>query len=217
MRIDVDSKQRISSAGTFCLEFYKVLMGTFLTIFVPHACGDRMCSFSHNLYENDDLFHQLAVGTNALCFSAFIYLYVIEIRRENWCITHLDMDTKKPIENLDTEIERYPQFKQRMMTMNKKYENAAIICYFAHAINLIVSISEILGSWPGTPAMAPLVSYVILVTMKLYGSKQTASASLRSERALSAYLSGPRSYNTIDKDHRIFEEQPETVEVEVEN
>ena len=203
MRLDVDTKQRMKGAATFVLEFYKILMGTFLTVFVPHAWEDgRICSFTHNLYENHDVFHQVAVGTNAACFLAFLMMYVIEIRRENWCITYLDIDPTKAIENLDTEIEEYPQFKRQMSLMNHNYKNAVLTCSVAHCTNIGVSMIDIVRNWPGMPALAPLVSYIILVSMKLYNSQGIASSSLKKERAFSAYLSGPKTYNTIDADHK---------------
>ena len=46
----------------------------------------------------------------------------------------------------------------------------------------------------------------MLVTMKLAGARSIAQASLKSERAYSAYLSGPKTYNAIDVDHRLPEE-----------
>tara|TARA_B100001996_G_C18647025_1_gene587826 strand:+ start:596 stop:1354 length:759 start_codon:yes stop_codon:yes gene_type:complete len=206
MRLDVDTKQRMKGAATFMLEFYKILMGTFLTVFVPHACADgRICSFSHNLYENHDSFHQVAVGTNAACFFAFLMMYVIEVRRENWCITYLDIDPSLPIENLDTEIERdaYKPYKRRMATLNQNYQNAVLTCSVAHCTNIGVSMIDIVRNWPGMPALAPLASYIILVSMKLYNSQSIASASLSKERAFSAYLSGPKTYNTIDADYKL--------------
>ena len=205
-RLSDDTRQRMKGAAKFVLEFYKILMGCFLTVFVPHSCGDQMCSFSHNLYGSTDGFHQMAVLTNTLCFLAFLAMYFCEITRENWCITYLDIDATKSNDNLDTAIERYPAFKRRMHALNANYQRSVAICSAAHATNLGVSMVDVLHSWPGAPAIAPLVSYVMLVTMKLAGARSIAQASLKSERAYSAYLSGPKTYNAIDVDHRLPEE-----------
>ena len=38
MIVDQDIVQRIKVAGIFALQFYKVLTGTMLTLFIPQAC-----------------------------------------------------------------------------------------------------------------------------------------------------------------------------------
>ena len=212
MRLSVDSRQRAKGAATFMLEFYKIICGTFLTVFVPHSCGDRICSFSHNLYENVDDAHRVAVFANTVCFLAFLRMYTVEIRRENWCITYLDVDPQKSNENLDTEIERYPDYKRRMGQLNRSYKEAVRTCCFAHAINLLVSLIDVVQSWPGAAAFAPLLSYVILVTAKLFASAGIAKSSLQRERAYSAYLSGPKTFNAIDADYVVKGD----IEVEIE-
>ena len=126
--MDDDTRQRVKGAAKFTLEFYKILMGCFLTVFVPHSCGETMCSFSHNLYGSTDGFHQVAVLTNTLCFLAFLAMYFCEITRENWCITYLDIDATKSNDNLDHAIERYPGFKRRMHALNANYQRSVAIC-----------------------------------------------------------------------------------------
>jgi len=121
---------------------------------------------------------------------------------------YLDIDPSLPIENLDTEIDRkeYKPYKHRMASLNQNYKNAVLTCSVAHCTNIAVSMIDIVRSWPGMPALAPLASYIILVSMKLYNSQSIASASLSKERAFSAYLSGPKTYNTIDADYKLSPE-----------
>ena len=74
--IDQDIVQRIKVMGIFALQFYKVLTGTMLTLFVPQACSQseeitdgsgifnpdrtRICSISDNL-ENDEIYHRFTL------------------------------------------------------------------------------------------------------------------------------------------------------------
>ena len=91
MKVNIDTMQRIKGGGIFMLEFYKILMGTFLTIFVPRDCGDRVCTLTDN-YKDDEIFHRFVFGFNSVCFFIVMILYYTEIKRENWCITYLDID-----------------------------------------------------------------------------------------------------------------------------
>ena len=56
----------------------------------------------------------------------------------------------------------------------------------------------------------------MLVSMKLYSSWGVGSLSIRDERANSAYLKEPKTYNTIDVDFKIQEQvEPLVVESKV--
>lgn len=202
MRIDADTKQRLKSAVTLMAQLYRVVTGCFLTVFVPHSCGNTMCSFSHNLTSTDSL-HQIALLFNVFCFLCFLFLYFAEASREAFAIEYLDIEPSKPNNNLDEAIERYPTLKSRMFALNSRYSRAVSICSAAHAANLGASFIDIWFAWPGSPAIAPLVSYTMLVNTKLIGARTVAKESLSSERMYSAYLTTPRTYNAIDKDHRL--------------
>ena len=67
MRLNTDNKQRLKSLFTFFLEFYKVLMGAYLVVFVPRLCDDGVCSINDNIY-NDDVMHRVALGFNSFAF-----------------------------------------------------------------------------------------------------------------------------------------------------
>ena len=51
--IDVDLVQRIKVGGLFFLQFYKVVTGTLLTLFIPQNCDGNICSLTEN-YENEE-------------------------------------------------------------------------------------------------------------------------------------------------------------------
>lgn len=202
MKIDADTKQRLKSAVTLMAQLYRVVTGCFLTVFVPHSCGDTMCSFSHNLTSTDSL-HQIALLFNVFCFLCFLFLYFAEASREAFAIEYLDIEPSKPNDNLDEAIERYPKLKSRMFALNSRYSRAVSICTVAHTANLGASFIDIWFAWPGSPALAPLISYSMLINTKLIGARTVAKESLTSERMYSAYLTTPRTYNAIDKDHRL--------------
>ena len=58
MKVTTDTKQRIKTLASFSLEFYKVLMGTFLVTFVPQKCDNSVCSLQENIQNTEFLsFH----------------------------------------------------------------------------------------------------------------------------------------------------------------
>ena len=181
MKVSLDNRQRIQSGLTFCLEFYKVLMGSFLILFVPQKCGDHICSARENIQNETACF-----VINIISCLMLIILYIVELRRENWCITFLDIDPKKSNENLDSEIENYPEIKTQMQKINKDYKNWAIACVASQSINIVISTTFIGIHWPGGVAFAPLVGYIILMLTKLYNTYFNSVTSLTKERAFSA-------------------------------
>jgi hypothetical protein len=197
MKITTDSKQRIQSIFTFLLEFYKVVMGSFLTVFVPQECDGHMCT----MYETVQ--NEMACFIfNVVSCLTLVRLYFIELRRENWCIEYLDIDPAKSNDNLDKEIEEYPEFKKIMKTINEKYRRNALICIAFQIVNITMSIVYISFHWAGSVAVTPLIGYIILMCSKLYNTRFISNASLVEERAYSAYLTISRTYNTIDEDHK---------------
>jgi len=199
MKLDVDTKQKIKTTFSFLLECYKVFMGTFLLVFVPVNCDNHECG-PLSLITQGEINERIAIIMNMLSCLMFIVLYGFELNRENWCIKHLDIDDNKPMNNLDAEIENYKEIKDDMSKINKTYKKIIIACSGTQMVNLGISMSYLVERWNGTTTLTPLLSYVLLVMMKLVQSFNIAKLSIKEERAYSAYLSGLKTYNTIDVD-----------------
>jgi len=199
MKLTVDTKQRVQSGLIFILEFYKVLMGSFITLFVPHQCGDHICSINE-IFSHADNFRMFVLVVNFVSCIQLLILYALEIKRENWCITYLDIDPKKPNNNLDTEIEHYPNIKSQMSQINKNYKKFSLICVISQSFNIMVSVVNLGLHWYGSVSLSPLIGYVILMLTKLYNTYFISTASLKKERAYSAYLTISKTYNTIDEE-----------------
>ena len=98
--------------------------------------------------------------------------------------------------------EQYPKIKDEMKIINLKYKKNAMICLVFQGVNIVLSTTFIGIHWPGPVAVAPLLGYIILMCTKLYNTFFISRASLKEERAYSAYLTISKTYNTIDEDHR---------------
>jgi hypothetical protein len=201
MKLTVDNKQRLTTAFLFILESYKIVMGTFLTIFVPQECNQETCTILQNI-QNNTLLHRIATISNLISFIVFIVFYSIELKRENWCIKYLDIDDNKASNNLDTEIELYKDIKSNMNKINKHYKIITNICIGTQIINISISIADILHQFNGISTITPLLSYVILIAIKLIMSFNIAYSSLKDERAYSSFMKISKTYNTIDDDFK---------------
>ena len=202
MKIEQDTKQRITTLLYMMLEIYKIMMGTFLVIFVPQECGEKICGASDNFFKGE-IINTVGNVSNLSTFSAILYLYYIEMKRENWCIKYLDIDHDKSSNNLDIEIEYYPKYKNEMYTLNKKYLNATYLSIFMMITNFIISGFTVYDSYAGTNTATTFLSFFLLVSLKLYNSYNVGHTSVIFEKANSAYLKQLKTYNTIDCDFKI--------------
>lgn len=201
MKLSVDNQQRVMAAAMMALEFYKVTMGTLLTLFVPQQCGSRTCSLYDNATHGGAL-RNTALLSNLSTFAIVLSLYAVEVRREDWCITYLDIDPNKSNNNLDGEIEAYPEIKRSMHKHNRRYLRLFYVALCAIVMNFGVSSASILEDSAELPTVTSLASFLILVCGKLYTAHDVGTRSVTDERAFSAYLTICRTYNTIDADHR---------------
>jgi hypothetical protein len=203
MKITTDTKQRIKSGGIFCLEFYKIIMGTFLATFVPQKCGDHVCSLTENV-ENTEIYHFIANISNLITFVVVLGFYILEMKRENWSITYLDINPKKPNNNLDLEIEDYPKLKKQMHSLNKMYLNMIYACIGFLSINFTISGITIGRDYVGSNTFTSLFSFLLLIASKFSSAVEIGNQSVKKERAFSAYLKTAKTYNTIDEDYKVI-------------
>jgi len=212
MKIDQDFGQRIKVMGIFSLQFYKVLMGTMLTLFVPQACyeeiGDgseernnlQICTLTQN-YENSDIYHQITLSWNTLSFVCFLFCYVLELRRENWAIKYLDIDNDKPDNSLKQIIVLEPKLDKQMDKLNKIYFYGLSITAIIYFINVCLMINILLQDYHSMSTISCFISFVLLVQMKLYNSLSVAYQSVKSDKMMSAFMSEFVSYNVLDSDY----------------
>ena len=212
MKIDQDFGQRIKVMGIFTLQFYKVLMGTMLSLFVPQACyeeiGDgseernnlQICTLTQN-YENSDIYHQITLSWNTLSFVCFVFCYVLELRRENWAIKFLDIDNDKPDNSLKQIIILEPKLDKQMDKLNKIYFYGLSITAIIYFINVCLMINILLQDYHSMSTISCFISFVLLVQMKLYNSLSIAYQSVKSDKMMSAFMSEFVSYNVLDSDY----------------
>ena len=201
MKLSEDNQQKLTTSAIMTLEFYKIMMATFLVLFVPQKCGDNVCTISEN-FNNDDTLHFSALVSNFFTFLFVLYFYRMELKRENWCIHYLDIDPALPNNNLDEEIEAYPEYKDEMRTLNKNYLQSLYLASSTILANFGFSSVVIAYNYEGVNSITATVSYLLLIGEKLYSSYTVGIHSVEDERAFSAYMKISRTFNTIDADFK---------------
>ena len=215
--IDQDIVQRIKVICIFLLQFYKVLMGTMMTLFVPQACKsisdgsenniiigetNRICTIREN-FENNEIYHQLTLYWNSISFFCFICIYILELKRESWAIKFLDIDNNKPDNSLKEIIIQEPKLDKYMDKLNKYYFYGLSVTAFVYMINVLLMINILYQDYHSMSTISCFISFTLLVQMKLYNSLSVAYYSVKDDKMMSAFMSEFVSFNVLDNDYLI--------------
>ena len=216
MKMDVDTKERLKIIMIFLLQSYKVAMGSMLVLFVPQECDNNsVCSLTDNLTKTDAL-HVTTLFFNFVSLVSFILCYNSELKRENWCVKHLDIDKNHGDNNLALVLNQKPEFKIALDTINNRYYILALNAAGVYIINLILSSIVLFNNSAGSSTLTSYLGFVILIVMKLYNSVYISVDSKKNARAYSAYMTEFQSFNVIDVDHRGPENGIEITEINIE-
>jgi len=197
-KMDNDTKERIRVAMLFLLEAYKVLMGTFLCVTVPHSCEkDEDCSMM-DTFRSIRGYGMLTVSVNAATFFAICFLYVIELMRENFMIQFFDIDSSFSDLHLKDVIT--PPIQRKLLAWNELYWKAAATSTSLVTANIALSCVYLGQNYQGTSTLTSVLSFSILVLMKLWRSFNMARKDHHAVRARSAYMTEYTSFNVLDKD-----------------
>ena len=227
MRVDQDLKERLKIGALWLFQSYKVIMGSLLLLFVPQKCEElveysgssdgeyesAICSVSDNLNKKDDLFHDITLGFNFLCVGLFLITYIVELRRENWCVKNLDINHDFPDNHLDDIIDQKPELKMELRKKNARYFKITAVTSSAYMINLLLSSIIIYNNYVGIQAVTSYTSYVALILLKIYNSLFISYTSLHNDKALSGYITEFSSFNVFDED-LIVQDDPKEEKLE---
>ena len=116
-----------------------------LLIFVPRKCGDGVCTVQQNLV-TDDMFNKAALGFNYASIGFFLLTYLIELRRENFCVHNFDIDHDVGDNNLAIILKEKPKLLDSLHYHNRLYSNITKATFFVYLINFILLSSNSLLS-----------------------------------------------------------------------
>ena len=224
MKVNNDFREKIKTIGLFGVQFYKIIMGTMLTIFVPQKCAhitidnnstdltisdsiSKLCSFDENIESMDNL----TFGFNSWTAFMFILLYTVEIKREYWLIKVFDIDHDKPDNNLEiifadanagtvVSEDKLTIIKNRLTKYNDIYLGISLITTVFFVINNLVAMNILYDRNYGSASLNTFISFVMLIMIKLYHSNMIAYQSRKDHKALSSFMTEFSSFNVIDED-----------------
>ena len=198
-----DTKQKIQTTLLLFLEFYRVLMGVFLIIFIPQKCGEEICSFSENL-KNSDGIKYVSLYFNLITFISFFFLYAIEYRREHLLIDYLEVNKFKSTDNesVGVYLDELPiEKREQLWKKDYQYKCAGLVGIFIFIINIIVSVYSIYQDYLGSKTLTVLGTNFLFIAMKLVDVYNTVSTPRNV--FLSAYMKKKIQFNDVDPDMKI--------------
>lgn len=211
MKIDSDNKERLRVALSFLLEIYKVGTGSLLSVFVVHSCDGEdaasnstavttppECGVSDSFYPSTRL-GAAALAMNATSLAAVCVLYTVELLRENWMISTLDISKEHADNYLDDVAP--PAVLSRLRMWNNRYWKSACAAGCLAVCNVVVSGIFLGNHFRGSSTVTAGLSFTLLVAMKLWGSFSRARKDNRNKSASSAYLTENASFNVLDPDY----------------
>jgi hypothetical protein len=221
MKISQDTSQKFLVAALLALDLYRILIGSFYTVFVPQSCRDKIegvpdelvttyhtCTLKDNVTDLT-LLNKAALGINAVTALITLVGFALEYRRERWMISHLEVDSKKADDNLIHEIDAYPKMKKSFLKKNKDYHRVFIVISAVSILNAIVSAVLIADYFDGLKTVTTFLTNSLLIGARTAKSIQISIRCDKQMKALSPYLSEPTSFNTIDPQYLLEDKKPE--------
>ena len=165
---DQDFKQKMGMYSSFIMEFYRVLMGSFLTIFVPQKCGDHICTMNDNMITSNDM-KNVVFAINATTFAIFLHMYYAEMKRENKMITylHVNPELARDDKAVGEALIKLPEKKRvDILRLDKYYQMSGRCAMGFYLINVITSSVSILNQDLDDKTLTVLLTNAIFMALK---------------------------------------------------
>jgi hypothetical protein len=178
-----DFNQKAGVTITVLLELYRVLIASFLILFVPQTCGDHICSISENAQTGADP------------------MYFAEIKREGKLIAYLDVNPKCKTDNdsVGEVLSRLPeQRKVTILFYDGLYQKTAYFALTCFVTNTVLSGFVVYKYYLDDKTTSTFITSVLFMITKMADVYST----VKTEKNIlySAYLKGKVQYNDLDAD-----------------
>ena len=196
-----DSSQKFDIAVGFCFEFYRSLMAAFLIMFIPQKCGNDACGTLDNMLAGKSGLYDAAGSINIVTFLTFLYLYYVEIKRENKMIDYLEINRELPKDNesVGEALVKLDQDKQdELHQLDHKYLHAGYGAMVMFAANTGLSAVPILQNSLDAKTYTVLLTNVLFIASKLH--EVYSIVNTKENVFYSAYLTERQQFNDADPD-----------------
>lgn len=200
---DQDFMQKVNVSTTVVFEIYRVLMGAFLTLFIPQQCDDDVCSLSQNANRPDAL-SRLGISLNGLTMLSFLFLYYIEVMRENKLINYLEVNRFTPVDNesVGNALENLDQErKDKLWKYDKYYQTSGFISTYVFGANAIVSSAVVYSHYLDSKTVTVYLTNLLFLGLKVADVYNTVNT--KKNVFYSAYLKDKVQFNDVDPDKLI--------------
>ena len=195
---DQDFNQKIVVSISVILELYRVLVSSFLVLFVPQKCDDHVCSLSENMVFENHLYNAGLVF-NFITMASFLAMYTFEIKRENRLITYLEVNKSVASDNnsVGLALEKLAQDKRDSIWQLDKYYmysgRASIVMFI---VNTILSGFVVYEYYLDSQTTSTYITNILFMVTKL--ADVYANVNTEKNVFYSAYMKGKIQYNDVD-------------------
>jgi hypothetical protein len=197
---DQDFNQKMSVAITVVLEMYRILVSSFLVLFVPQKCGEHVCSLSENMVLENELYSSGLVF-NFITMASFLAMYTFEIKRENRLITYLEVNKSVPTDNssVGLALELLQKDKRdSIWALDKYYQYSGWASIILFVINTILSGFVVYNYYLDSQTTSTYITNILFMITKLADVHTTVNT--EKNVFYSAYMKGKVQYNDVDPD-----------------
>ena len=214
---DQDFMQKVNVATTVCFELYRSIISSFLILFVPQKCGDHLCSINENLSLDNELY-SAGVVFNFMTMFLLVFLYFIEVKRENKLITYLEVNKSKAFDNdsVCNALENIAiEKRDSIYFWDKCYQFSSYSTIVCFTINATLSGIIVHNYYLDDRTTTTFVTNILFMAMKLMDVQNTVN----SEKNIfySAYLKTKIQYNDVDPDKMLQSNNIDIISTENEN
>lgn len=173
-------------------------------MFVPQDCAGESCGMTERLFAGSDGLYMTASCTNVMTLIAFIYMYSVEISRENSMIEFLEFNRELPKDNEavgEALVKLGPEKVNKLHILDSRYRHAGYIAMCAFVINTILSAIPIIDNKLDAKTYTVLVTnagFIIGKLMEIFEVVNTPENVF-----YSSYLIERSQFNEVDPDHII--------------
>ena len=215
-----DFVQKISIVPIVLVELYRVMVSSFLILFVPQKCVDHVCTLNENLVLDSQLYNA-GLTMNFITAFFFAILYILEIKRENRLITYLHVSNTCPTDNnsVGEVLNLLPIDKRsNILYLDKAYQQMGYFVMLLFIANTILSGFVVFNYYLDNQTTTTYITNIILMITKLGDIYTTANT--EKNIFYSSYLKGRIQFNDVDPDKKMItngdEETPVTEKEQIE-
>ena len=203
---DQDFQQRSGVTVTVLLELYRVLIASFLILFVPQKCVDspdssayHVCSISENAQLGEDHLYNAGFSFNCITLAAFLMMYFAETKREGKLIAYLDVNPKCKTDNdsVGEVLARLPiERSKTILFYDSLYQKTGYFALTCFVVNTVLSGVVVYKYYLDDKTTSTFITSVLFMITKMGDVYST----VKTDKNIfySAYLKGKVQYNDLD-------------------